>query len=87
MDVDTFGEYYIDYLNRLEYPSKTTVDVSVSYTWKKYTFWILGKNIFDEKVEKPRNTSGALTAAGCVPATESYVQDGAYVEAGFSLSF
>ncbi len=87
INVNTFGEYYIDYLNRLKYPSKTTVNASISYTWKAYKFWILGKNIFDEEIEKPRNTDGELLSAGGMPATEYYVQDGVYVEAGISLRF
>lgn len=86
-DVNTFGKYYIDYLNRLEYPSKTTVDANISYTINNYKFWILGKNLLDEEIEKPRNTSGDLTEANGDPATKYYVQDGIYVETGFSVRF
>lgn len=86
-NINTFGKYYIDYLNRLEYPSKTTVDAKISYSLDKYRFWILGKNILNEEIEKPRNTDGELTEANGIPATTYYVQDGVYVEAGFSVSF
>ncbi len=87
LDINNFGEYYIDYLNRLEYPSKTTVDAKISYSLSNYKFWILSKNLLDEDIEKPRNTSGDLTAANGDPATEYYVQDGIYIEAGFSVRF
>lgn len=87
VDVHYYGDYYIDYLNRLEYPSKTTVDAAIIYNWKRYRFWVIGKNILDEEIETPRNTDGELSGVNGVPITEYYVQDGAYVEVGMSFSF
>jgi hypothetical protein len=71
----------------VEYPSKTTVDASISYSWSHYKIWVLGKNIFDEEVERAINTDSELTGPGGDSETAYYVQDGAYVEAGLSLGF
>ncbi|GAB6905831.1 Predicted TonB-dependent receptor [Desulfosarcina cetonica] len=87
VDANIWGEYYLDYLNSLTYPSKTTFDASISYTWSRYKVWILGKNIFDEKMERAINTDGELTEPGGEPLTAYYVLDGAYVEAGVSIKF
>lgn len=87
VDANFWGEYYLDYANRVEYPSKTTVDASISYSWSHYKIWVLGKNIFDEEVERAINTDGELTGPGGDPETAYYVQDGAYVEAGLSVGF
>jgi len=87
LDAITCGEYYLDYTNRLTYPSKTTFDASVSYSWDKYKVWILAKNIFDEDVERALNSDGELTRAYGDPNTSYYVLDGLYVEAGISVKF
>ena len=87
IDMNYTGERYIDYLNQIEYPSKTTLDARVSYNWKNYKFWLLGKNIFDEELEYVSNSSGRLTGANEDPDNAYYVQDGVYVEAGVSLRF
>ncbi|MFH0730978.1 MAG: TonB-dependent receptor [Pseudomonadota bacterium] len=87
LDAVTCGEYYLDYTNRLTYPSKTTFDVSVSYSWDKYKLWILGKNVLDEDVERAINTDGELTRANGAPKTAYYVLDGIYIEAGVGISF
>ncbi|WP_419658688.1 putative TonB-dependent receptor [Desulfosarcina variabilis str. Montpellier] len=87
MEANIWGEYYLYYANRVEYPSKTTVDGSVSYSWSRYKIWVLVKNIFDAEVERAINSDGELTEAGGGPATAYYVQDGAYVEAGVSVGF
>lgn len=87
VDANYAGEYYLDYANRLSYPSKTTVDASINYSWTRYTFWVLGKNIFDEKVERAINSTGRLTEENGTPQNAYYVSDGAYFEAGLSVKF
>jgi iron complex outermembrane recepter protein len=87
VDANIWGEYYLDYANRVEYPSKTTVDASISYSWSHYKIWVLGKNIFDEEVERAINTDGELSEPGGEPLNAYYVLDGAYVEAGLSVGF
>ncbi len=87
MDVNYMGERYVDYLNRIEYPAKTTVDARVSYTLKKWKFHLLGKNIFDEHIEYVSNASGRLTEAYGDPDNSYFVQDGAYFEFGVSFQF
>jgi len=87
LDAITCGEYYLDYTNRLSYPSKTTVDASVSYTWDMYKVWILAKNIFNKDVERAINSDGELTQSNGDPKTTYYVLDGLYVEAGIRVKF
>jgi iron complex outermembrane receptor protein len=87
LDTVVCGEYYLDYTNRLTYPSKTTFDASVSYSWDKYKVWILGKNILDEDVERAINSDGELTGVNGSPKTAYYVLDGVYIEAGLSVKF
>ena len=87
LDANYWGDYYLDYLNRVDYPSKTTFDAYLSYTWDKYKVWVLGKNIFDEDLERPINTDGELTEPGGSPLNSYYVLDGAYFEAGMSIEF
>ena len=87
MDINYIGSYYVDYLNRIKYPSKTTVDANISYSLKNWKFWLLGKNIFDEEIENIQNSTGQLTAANGEPKNAYYVQDGAYFELGVSYHF
>ncbi len=87
IDINTAGSYNIDYMNRFKYGSKTTVDATISYVWEKWKFWLLGKNIFDEDVERAYNSTGRLTEANGELQTSYYVQDGAYVEGGVSYQF
>ncbi|MDD2464340.1 MAG: TonB-dependent receptor [Desulfobulbus sp.] len=87
LDAVTFGKYYMDYTNRLSYPSKTTFDASVSYSWNEYKVWVLAKNILNEEVERAINSDGELTGVGGTPATAFYVLDGLYIEAGISVKF
>jgi iron complex outermembrane receptor protein len=86
-DANYRGEYYLDYGNRVTYPDKITLDTSISYAWSKYKIWILGKNILDEEVERAINADGELTGPGGEPENSYYIQDGIYLEAGFSISF
>ncbi|HUV50881.1 MAG TPA: TonB-dependent receptor [Anaerolineae bacterium] len=87
MDINYYGSYYVDYLNRIKYPSKATVDANMSYSLKNWKFWLLGKNIFDEEIENVQNSTGKLTAANGEPKNAYYVKDGAYFEAGVSYHF
>lgn len=87
LDMNYIGERYVDYLNQIEYPDKTTVDARISYTWNTWKFWILGKNIFDEDLEYVSNSSGRLTGADGDPVNYYYVQNGVYVEGGISYHF
>lgn len=87
VDVNYWGDYPVDYANRVTYPSKTTVDASVSYSWSKFKVWVLGKNILDEEVERAINSTGRLTEEDGTPRTSYYVSDGIYLEAGLSVSF
>ncbi|MDY6878949.1 MAG: TonB-dependent receptor [Desulfatiglans sp.] len=87
VDVNYTGSEYVDYLNRIEYGSKTTVDASISYTTQNWKFWVLGKNLFDEEIENVQNSTGRLTSADGEPRNAYYVQDGVYVEVGVSYHF
>ncbi len=87
LDMNYMGKRYIDYLNRLEYPAKTTFDARISYTWNHWKIWLLGKNIFDEPLEYVSNASGQLTGANGEPKNYYYVQNGASFEFGLSYSF
>lgn len=86
-DTNYYGSYYVDYLNRIKYGSKTTVDANVSYRIKNWKFWLLGKNIFDEEIERVINTTGRLTGANGEYDNAYYVQDGRFIEAGVSYHF
>jgi iron complex outermembrane receptor protein len=87
MDINYYGSYYVDHLNRIKYPSKTTVGANISYSLKNWKFWLLGKNIFDEEIENVQNSSGRLTAANGEPKNAYCVRDGAYFEVGVSYHF
>lgn len=87
ISVNYIGKRYVDYLNRIDYPAKTTVDARIAYTWQQWQFWVLGKNILGEEVEYVSNSSGRLTGAGGEPDNAYYIQDGAYFEGGASFQF
>lgn len=87
LDMNYMGKRYVDYLNRLEYPAKTTFDARISYAWENWKIWLLGKNIFDESLEYVSNSSGKLTGANGEPSNAYYIQDGVYLEAGISFFF
>lgn len=87
VDATTFGDYYLDYLNRLKYPSKTTVDARIVYDWKNWQFWVLGKNIFDRDIERAINSDGELTGPNGTPETSYYPQPGIYLEAGLKFRY
>ncbi|MBW2605361.1 MAG: TonB-dependent receptor [Deltaproteobacteria bacterium] len=87
LDINGTGPYYVDYLNRIDYGAKTTVDANVSYKIKNWKFWVLGKNIFDEEIERVINSTGRLTQANGEYKNAYYVLDGIYIAAGVSYSF
>ena len=87
IDFNYAGKRYVDYLNQIEYPAKTTMDAKVSYSWKNLKFWVLGKNVFDEELEYVSNASGKLTSAYGTPNSSYFVQDGAYFETGITMNF
>ena len=87
VDVNGYGSYYVDYINRIEYGAKTTVDANISYSMEGWKFWLLGKNIFDEEIERASNTTGQLTGANGEYKNKYYVQDGRYIEVGVSYYF
>jgi iron complex outermembrane receptor protein len=86
VDVNYTGSKYVDYINRIDYDARTTVDANISYSIKNWQFWVLGKNIFDEKIERVSNSTGKLNTDGTY-ANAYYVQDGAYFEAGVSYHY
>ena len=86
IDANIWGDYYLDYINRFSYPSYTTVDASISYSWDKHKMWILGKNILNREVERALNSDGELDDNGN-PLNSYYVLDGFYLEMGLSIAF
>jgi iron complex outermembrane receptor protein len=86
-DVNYTGSKYVDYLNRIKYDNKTTLDLYLSYTRNNWRYWISGKNVFDEEIERVSNSTGNLTGPDGEYDNAYYVQDGAYVEAGVSYRF
>ncbi len=86
-DINTQGSYYVDYLNRIKYSAKTTVDANLSYSFSKWKVWILGKNILDEEIERSINATGKLTGPGGTPDSGHYIRDGRYIELGASVYF
>jgi iron complex outermembrane receptor protein len=87
MDINGYGSYYLDYINRIKYGAKTIVDANISYRMKNWKFWVLGKNIFDKKIERAINSTGELTAANGEPKNAYYVRDGICIETGVSYHF
>ncbi len=86
-DINYYGSYYVDYLNRIKYKARTAVDANISYYLKDWRFWILSKNIFNRKIETAINPSGRLTGPNGEPDNAYYVQDGRYIEAGITYYF
>ncbi len=87
VDITGYGSYYVDYLNRIRYGSKTTADAHVSYGMKNWKFWLVCKNILDEEIERPINTTGKLTGLDGEYDNAYYVQDGRYIEGGLGYQF
>lgn len=93
IDVNGTGKYYVDYLNRIEYSGKTTVDTSLRYELKNWSFWVLGKNIFDKDIEYVSNSTGRLNSnTGEIERNGKYAnlyypRNGQYFEIGVSYHF
>jgi len=87
VDINHTGRKPVDYLNRIEYGSKTTVDVHLAYGRGRWKIWFQGKNIFNTKAEYVVNSTGKLTGANGTPDNAYYVQDGAFFAGGVSASF
>jgi len=87
LDINGTGPYYLDYLNRIEYGGKTTLDATLTYKYNNWKFYVLGKNILDEEIETPLNQQGLLTAPNGEPKNNYYILDGAYFEAGIKYRF
>ncbi|CAN2047229.1 iron complex outermembrane recepter protein [Candidatus Magnetomoraceae bacterium gMMP-1] len=85
VDINGYGSYYLDYFNTVEYESKNTVDANISFKFKNWKFWILGKNILDEDIERAFNSKGTIKNGE--PDNYYYVQDGRYIEFGISYKF
>ena len=63
VDLNVTGSYYVDYLNRIEYDSRQTVDMGVRYELKDWSIWFLAKNLFKEDIESVYNSSGELNSS------------------------
>ena len=93
IDVNGTGKYYVDYLNRIEYGERTTVDMGIRYEFKKWSFWVLGKNIFDREIEAVYNSSGKLNSTVAEIerngkyANLYYPRNGQYFEVGITYYF
>lgn len=93
IDVNGTGKYYVDYLNRIEYGERTTIDMGLRYELTNWSFWILGKNIFDKDVESTFNSSGRLnSSAGEIERNGKYAnlyypKNGQYFEVGITYHF
>ncbi|RLF60377.1 MAG: TonB-dependent receptor [Thermoplasmata archaeon] len=87
LDMNYYGPYYVDYIDRIKYGAKTTFDANISYHLKNWKFWVLGKNILDEEIERVINPTGRLTAANGEYDNAYYIQDGRYIEVGVSCRF
>ncbi len=87
LDYHWSDKSYVDYLNRVEQGATTTVDFNVSYKMDEWKFWVLGKNIFGEEIERVINPTGRLTGANGEYDSAYYVQGGRYLEVGVSYKF
>ncbi len=93
IDVNGTGPYYVDYLNRIEYGERTTVDTGLRYELTNWSFWVLGKNIFDKEIESIYNSSGKLNSdIGEIErngkyANKYYPKNGQYFEIGITYHF
>ncbi len=93
LDINGTGPYWVDYLNRIEYGAKTTFDMGIRYELKKWSFWALGKNIFDREIESVYNSSGELNSTSAEIerngkyANLYYPRNGQYFEVGVTYHF
>lgn len=93
VDLNVTGSYYVDYLNRIEYGQRQTVDLGIRYERDNWSLWFLANNIFDEDIESVYNSTGELYAsAGDIArnglfANEYYPRLGQYFEIGMTFRF
>ena len=93
VDLNVTGPYWVDYLNRIEYDEKKTVDVGIRYERERWSIWLLAKNIFDEEIEAVYNSNGQLNttaediALNGLYANDYYPRQGQYFELGGSIRF
>ena len=93
VDLNVTGPYWVDYLNRIEYDEKKTVDVGIRYERERWSIWLLAKNIFDEEIEAVYNSNGQLNttaediALNGLYANDYYPRQGQYFEIGGSIRF
>ena len=87
------GSYWVDYLNRIKYGSKVTFDSGIRYDLADWSFWLLGKNLFDTKIESVYNSNGQLNATeeeialNGPYANDYYPRLGRYLEFGVTFQF
>jgi iron complex outermembrane receptor protein len=93
IDINGTGPYWVDYLNRIEYGARTTIDLGIRYEFKQWSFWALGKNIFDQEIESVYNSSGQLNSSAAEIArngkynNDYYPKNGQYFEIGVTYLF
>jgi len=92
-DLNVTGSYYVDYLNRIEYGSRQTVNLGVRYEREKWSVWLLANNLFDEEIESVYNSNGQLYSSAAdiarngIYANEYYPRQGQSFEVGMSFRF
>ena len=89
-------DQYVDYLERVEQPSVTTVDFKLAYNfgkghlgsfeWQGLTLHALVKNLTDEDYAYYSNSAGARNDDGSFD-TSYYPYDGRYFEVGLTWDF
>jgi len=93
LDLNVTGPYYVDYLNRIEYGQRCTVDAGIRYERDAWSVWVLGTNIFDRDIESVYNSNGQLNtsvdeiARNGLYANQYHPRRGRYFEAGVTLKF
>ena len=93
VDVNGTGPFYVDYLNRIEYGGRTTIDMGVRYELTNWSFRALGKNIFDKDIESVYNSRGKLNSTSAEIerngkyANSYYPRNGQYFEVGVTYHF
>ncbi len=93
LDFNVTGPYYVDYLNRIEYGERCTVDFGIRYDQPSWSVWFLGNNIFDKEIESVYNSNGQLNTSdedirlNGLYANEYHPRQGQYFEGGVTLKF
>ncbi len=93
-NINYVARQYVDYLERVEQPSVTTLDFKLAYTfksgtlgplqWQDVTIHGLVKNLTDEDYAYYSNTSGERNDDGSL-ATSYYPYAGRYFEVGMKI--